>query len=197
MFFLAQPTEADIDRFLRSQEKMPYAYTEVGATDGTLPVTYVIDRNRIRLGSGRDTFERGVAAVRRWEMFNLGWVSICWPDTPIEVGRTVAVCATHFGFWSLHASRIVYVVDGELENVRRFGFAYGTLPDHAECGEERFSIEWNRADDSVWYDLLAFSRPNQLLSLVAYPVTRYFQKRFAADSKQAMWRAVNGDSRNG
>ncbi len=197
MFFLAKPTEADIDRFLRSQATLPYAYAEVGATDGTLPVTYVIDRNRIRLGNGPETFERGVAALRRWEMFNLGWAGVCWPDTPIEVGRTVAVRAEHFGFWSLHASRIVYVRDDEPGDVRRFGFAYGTLPDHAECGEERFSIEWDRRDDSVWYDLLAFSRPNQVPSLVAYPVTRYFQKRFAADSKQAMWRAVNGDSRNG
>jgi uncharacterized protein (UPF0548 family) len=25
--------------------------------------------------------------------------------------------------------------------VRRFGFAYGTLPDHVESGEERFTVE--------------------------------------------------------
>ena len=37
---------------------------------------------------------------------------------------------------------------------RKFGFAYGTLPDHAATGEERFLIEWNQDDDSVWYDIL-------------------------------------------
>jgi uncharacterized protein (UPF0548 family) len=28
--------------------------------------------------------------------------------------------------------------------MRRFGFAYGTLAQHAESGEERFTVEWNR-----------------------------------------------------
>ncbi len=28
-------------------------------------------------------------------------------------------------------------------------FRYGTLPDHAESGEERFAVDWNREDDSV------------------------------------------------
>jgi alpha-ketoglutarate-dependent taurine dioxygenase len=57
--------------------------------------------------------------------------------------------------------------DNTLEQpVRRFAFAYGTLAEHAESGEERFQVEW-REDDSVWYDILAFSRPNQLFSRTA------------------------------
>src|SRR5262245_46391050 len=43
--------------------------------------------------------------------------------------------------------------------VNRHGFASGTLPAHAESGEERFIVEWDRADGGVWYDILAFSRP--------------------------------------
>src|SRR5262249_32618585 len=31
--------------------------------------------------------------------------------------------------------------------VQRYGFAYGTLPEHAESGEERFSVGWDDADD--------------------------------------------------
>lgn len=38
----------------------------------------------------------------------------------------------------------------------RFGFAYGTLPSHAEIGEERFMVELR--DGAVWYDILAFSQ---------------------------------------
>ncbi len=62
--------------------------------------------------------------------------------------------------------------------MKRFGFAYGTLEDHAESGEERFLVEWNRENDEVWYDLLAFSRPNQFLSRTGYPFTRRAQKKF-------------------
>jgi uncharacterized protein (UPF0548 family) len=83
----------------------------------------------------------------------------------------------------------VYVVD-EQGPVQRFGFAYGTLPDHAESGEERFTVEWHGADGAVWYDILAFSRPQQLLPRLGYPFTRKLQRRFARDSAAAMRRAV-------
>jgi uncharacterized protein (UPF0548 family) len=74
--------------------------------------------------------------------------------------------------------------------VRRAGFAWGTLPAHVASGEERFLVEWQRADDTVWYDVLAFSRPNALLLKLGYPAMRLMQRRFARDSKAAMLRAV-------
>lgn len=55
----------------------------------------------------------------------------------------VAVLIRLYGWW-LNTSRIVYVIDdeeGDAGAVRRFGFAYGTLPAHAEAGEERFCVE--------------------------------------------------------
>jgi len=121
-------------------------------------------------------------------MFELGWVRLCWPDAPIAEGTTVAILVFHFGFWSLSAARIVYVLDEPPG--RRFGFAYGTLSEHAEKGEERFSVEW-RGDGSVWYELLAFSRPNHLLVRVARPLSRRLQRRFARDSLQAMLAATD------
>jgi len=96
------------------------------------------------------------------------------------------VLAHHLGIWSLNACRIVSVIEEEDE--RRFGFIYGTLPDHAERGQEQFTVSWQRSDDSVWYDILAYSRPNQLLSRIGYPITRLLQKRFARDSMRAMKR---------
>jgi hypothetical protein len=74
--------------------------------------------------------------------------------------------------------------------VRRCGFSYSTLPDHAESGEERFLVEWGRATGSVWYDILAFSRPRHLLARLGYPWVRRVQRRFARDSAAAMVRAV-------
>ena len=77
--------------------------------------------------------------------------------------------------------------------ITRFGFAYGTLPDHAGSGEERFLIEWDQADNSVWYDILAFSRPQHFLVRLGYPMVRRTQKRFGRESAAVMLRAVRND----
>jgi uncharacterized protein (UPF0548 family) len=51
-------------------------------------------------------------------------------------------------------------------------------------------VGWDEADDAVWYDILAFSRPQQFLARLGYPLARRLQKRFARDSAAAMRRAV-------
>ncbi len=138
----------------------------------------------IQLGTGAAAYERAKRAIRDWKMFEMPWVQLCWPDTPIEPGATVAVLVSHLGFWSLNFCRIIYVIE-ESAPIEKYGFAYGTLPDHAERGEERFTVEFDSRDQSVWYDIYAFSRPSPLARL-AYPFARHLQKRFARDSKSAM-----------
>jgi uncharacterized protein (UPF0548 family) len=107
---------------------------------------------------------------------------------PVILGAKVAVLISHFGFCSLNAARIVYLI-AESSSCEKYGFAYGTLPEHAELGEERFTVEFHSEDESVWYDLFAFSRPN-MAARIACPLTRSLQRRFAADSKITMKRAV-------
>jgi uncharacterized protein (UPF0548 family) len=51
-------------------------------------------------------------------------------------------------------------------------------------------IEWDQSDDSVWYDILAFSRPQHVLARLGYPVVRRLQKKFARDSAAVMQRGV-------
>jgi uncharacterized protein (UPF0548 family) len=189
VFLLAKPDRRQIARFLAAQRSRTFSYREVGASRRAAPSGYKVDHNRVQLGEGRAAFARAVDALRGWKPFDLGWVS-AHPDTaPLEPGITVAVRVRHFGFWSLNASRIVYTVDEEGPIVR-FGFAYGTLPDHAEQGEERFVVEWHHEDNSVWYDLFAFSRPNHPLARLGKPLARRLQRRFAADSKRSMARAA-------
>ena len=103
---------------------------------------------------------------------------------PVVTGQVVASRIQHFGFWSLNACRVVYTVEAP----RRIGFAYGTLQDHAECGEERFIVEWHE-DDSVWFHFLAFSKP-RFLARVGAPLTRSLQKRFAHEAMGAIQRRV-------
>ena len=192
MFLLGEPSEARISAFLRAQRDLSFSYSEVGATrEGGRPLAgYAVDHNRVRLGRGEVAFDRAVAALRAWRMFDVGWIRVFPPGAPIEVGTTVAVLARHLGFRSLNACRVVYVIDEDGGDVRRRGFAYGTLPDHGERGEERFTVEWHRGDGSVHYDIYAFSRPNLLLSKVGRPLARRLQRRFARDSMRAMVRAV-------
>lgn len=191
MVFTRKPHADDIRAFISTQRDKPFSYADVGATKTQPPGGYTVDHNRVQLGDGPAGFERAVHAIREWKMFAMPWVQLCWPDTPIEQGATVAVLVTHFGFWSLNAARIVYVVDEVDENGadKRFGFAYGTLPDHAERGEERFTVEFHAKDQSVWYDVCAISQPN-FLARLGYPFARHLQKRFARDSKNAMKNAV-------
>jgi uncharacterized protein (UPF0548 family) len=188
LLFWSKPTQVEINRFLDSQAQQRFSYTEIGQSRDVMPAGFTSDQNRIQLGIGAATFARAQAAVCAWKMFDYPRLTLCWPSTPIEVGRCVAVLVSHWGFWSLNAARIVYVID-EQGDVSRFGFAYGTLRDHAEIGEERFSVEWNHSDDSVWYDLRAFSRPGTLAKF-AYPFTRKLQREFGMESKKAMVRAV-------
>lgn len=189
MFLAHQPSNKEIREFISSQQGLPFSYSEVGATQGELPTGYTHDHNRIQLGKGRPVFQRAVAALRDWKQFELGWVNIVPSGVPVRVGATVAIQAKTFGVWSLSASRIVYVVN-EDETLTRFGFAYGTLPDHVEKGEERFLIEWNQTDDSVWYDILAFSQPRHPLVRLGFPLARMLQKRFARESLATMMSAV-------
>ena len=88
------------------------------------------------------------------------------------------------GMWWSIACRIVYVID-EQHPVRRFGFAYGTLPGHAESGEERFLVEMDE-NGAVWFDILAFSRSRHVLARIGNPIVRRLQKRFGRESAARM-----------
>lgn len=189
MFLLTRPDKVFIQNFIERCADDNFSYDEVGASFSGSPHEFNTDHNRIQLGQGPNDFEKAKAAIRSWKMFDLGWVELCWPDTPIEIGRNVAVLVNHFGFYSLNACRIVYLIN-EMADIQRFGFAYGTLTEHGETGEERFSVEFHPETGEVWYDLYAFSKPNHPLAKLGYPISRMLQKRFAADSKEAMKRAV-------
>ncbi|MBI3865618.1 MAG: DUF1990 domain-containing protein [Planctomycetia bacterium] len=190
MFTLKKPSQPDIRRFLSEQSRLEYTYSAVGATAGKPPAGFNVDHTRRQLGSGDRTFLAATQALQRWRQFRFSWLEAGPADTPIQTGEVVAVLARLGVLWSLNACRIVYVVD-ESGPIDRFGFAYGTLPGHVEMGEERFLVEWDHANDSVWYDILAFSRPRHPLARLAYPLARLLQKRFARDSAAAMLATAN------
>ena len=184
-----RPSVPSIREFLDRQARLPLTYAATGTLTGEPPPGYRANRARARLGRGAPAFDAARSALLGWEQFPRGWVELCFPDVPIEPGRVVAVLSRGLGVWWLNACRIVSVVDEEGPGAC-FGFAYATLPGHVATGEERFLVEWDRGDDAVWYDILAFSRPNHVLTRLGYPLVRRLQKRFGRDSAAAMRRAV-------
>ena len=197
MYQLTKPTDEQIRRVIASQARLDFTYPSIGATNnGDHPVGFLVDHNRIRLGSGQATFDAARQALIEWRHYRFDWIDLHRPAEEPQTGQTVGVLARALGIWVLNVCRLVYVVREDLP-LRRFAFAYGTLPEHAESGEERFQVEWRSEDDSVWYDLFAFSRPNQWLSRFAYPYMRHKQRQFGRESKLAMKTAVDRARKSG
>lgn len=182
MIALHLPVPKQVEQYLEVQAKLPHSYQPVGATAWPDPVKgFNNDRLRVELGRGAADFERAKEAIRRWRMFPDGWTQILPEAVPIQKNEVVAMYARSLGLWWRNACRIVYVVD----EPSRFGFAYGTLPGHIERGEELFQVLLD-ANDTVWYEIRAFSRPRHWLAWLGYPLTRYLQEKFRQDSAAQM-----------
>lgn len=197
MFTFRRPSDDRIRDLLTAQAGQPFSYSEVGASRGAPPAGYDFDQHESLLGSGDEAWRRARRSLAAWKMFPESMCRLCFPDAPLEPGSVVVVLIRTLGLWSASPARIVYAFDEQIERdgapVERFGFAYGTLPQHIERGEEIFSVE-RRADGSVWYCLAAFSRPRHILTRLGYPYARTQQARFRRLSGQAMQRAVASDT---
>jgi uncharacterized protein (UPF0548 family) len=185
VLFIRKPSPEVMRAFLLEQASHNFTYAAVGGTLTDPPARYALDHTRVKLGVGGKVFAIAKSALQGWHQFQLGWLEAWPPDTTIVKGQAIAILARSIGLWWLNACRIVAVIDDD-GPIRRFGFAYGTLPKHAGSGEERFLIEWDTSNGDVWYDILAFSRPRHFLVKLGYPIVRLTQKRFGRQSAIAM-----------
>lgn len=191
MFSFLNPSKAAIQRNLEIARDLPLSYgielnTQCGPQNLSVPEGFVCDNTRSEIGNGIEAFHAARAAFLKWRQFDLGWVRVANPAASIEPGQIVAVEAQALGLWSVNFSRIIYRID----EPTRFGFGYGTTPMHVERGEERFLLEFFPQSEAVYYDLLAVSKPANLLARLGYPYTRSRQRKFAIDSHTRMRRAV-------
>lgn len=154
---------------LADLDGLALTYPEVGATkDPVLPPGYHHVHATAYIGSGRDRFERAAEAVLRYGMLRGAGVRV-HATTPIAavgtsvLGRLGPIPAP---------CRVVYVLDEP--DLR--GFAYGTLPGHAESGEERFAVRYEPASGSVYAEVIAFSRHATWWSRLAGPGTALVQR---------------------
>ena len=146
----------------------PLTYDEVGATAGALPAGYHHVQKSAVIGHGRRRFDDAAAAVMRWGMLRGAGVRVNPSSEVAAVGSEVIV-----GIGPVRAPcRVVYVVD----EANRRGFAYGTLPGHAESGEEYFGVRYDPARDEVYAEVRAFSRHGTWWSRLAAPMTSLTQR---------------------
>ena len=185
---LLRPRSTDLQTLLGEQVDLDFTYTAIGATRRTPPSGFTVDHRRALLGRGEATWRRARQGLEAWRPYDADWLML-YPERPaLAAGSVVAVCARAQGLWFINCTRLIEVFD-ELDTdgaIHRFGFLYGTLPAHAECGEERFTVEWHRASDEVWFDIFAFSRPRHVLARIAPPLARRAQGRFARDAMHAL-----------
>jgi len=147
---------------------------------------YNVDQYSAILGNGDAVFEAAKGAIRGWKPFHLPWIRVV-PQSEPAPGVLVAVVVRIVGLWWTNVSRVLYTVD----DANSFGFAYGTLPIHAETGEELFMVERSADSGDVTYRVLAFSRPRHPLARLGYPLSRAAQRRFGAGSIEAMKNATS------
>src|SRR5229473_397542 len=192
MFFVRRPSREAIDRVVRASQELPLSYGPIGIVNGETPCRD-LDEAIVTIGRGRTDFDRARAALMAWKQFDIGWVETFPLHAPLEVGTVVAVLIQHLGFWSLNGCRVLYNVSGD----GCFGFAYGTVTNHAESGEELFDVFLDPESDEVRYRIRATSKPQAALARIAQPIVRALQARFRRDSAAVMKRAIETDGVRG
>lgn len=193
MFRLRRPSDAVIQRFLAASAELPLSYLPEGIALGA-PRGFKVDVSSVVIGQGEGAFRRAVAALDRWAHFELGWAELLPRHAAPQPGTVVAVKVRHLGFWSLNGCRVLYRV-GNTDGPEH-GFAYGTLANHAECGEEIFQVRHDPDSGEVRYEIRAVSKPQALLARLGFPITRALQAKFRRDSGRAMERAVGSPTRH-
>lgn len=188
MFLTHRPSQRELEEFIDQSRHLPLSYDPIGIAKQS-PAGFSVDEASAVIGKGERVFERARIAVTEWRHFELGWVELFPRGASIEPGSVVVVLVHHLGFWSLNGCRVVYGIR-DMESETSFGFAYGTLTNHAEMGEEIFEVLLEPESERVIYRIRAVSKPRAALARIGYPITRVFQERFRRDSIRALQRAI-------
>jgi uncharacterized protein (UPF0548 family) len=176
---LRKPSSERLHEWLKSWHDEPLSYAP------PLGNGFIADEHEVRLGSDDATYRAACEALEAWVMFP-DWAEMARQESKgQEVGQIVAMVTRICGLWWINPCRILRRCDSAITH----GFVYGTLPEHAECGEEQFVIE-KRVDGSAWYVIRAFSHPRHWMAWLAFPLARWWQCRFVRDSQKRMKQAA-------
>ncbi|HEX7135445.1 MAG TPA: DUF1990 domain-containing protein [Iamia sp.] len=166
---------AAAERILDRARATAPTYDFVGAllTTDPPPPDLVAERT---VGRGPDAFVRAVECLRPFGAQRA--VARVWPaGAVVEPGADVLVALGLGPVTVVAVDRVVGVVD----EPRRWGFAYGTLPGHIEVGEEAFVVS-HGDDDAVVVRITATAHValpgSRLLQHLLLPIQRRYAERY-------------------
>jgi uncharacterized protein (UPF0548 family) len=172
---------------LRDDRSVELTYSEIGATrDGNLPPGYRHVRGRARIGRGEQVYAAAVHALGSFDMQRGAGLKV---RTELAMAAEGATLAFGFGAGPLRLwapVRVVWLVNEPL----RYGYGYGTLPGHPEAGEEGFLVCLG-SDETVWFEVRAFSRPALWFVRAAEPLAALVQDRTNDKYRATIHRLAN------
>lgn len=188
VFSIRRPSDRRLARLAADQAGRALTYAEVGATPDRLPAGYVHYRAEVDLGRFEpELFRRAAAALGRWDVQRGAGLAV-FPDEPIRPGVVFALAVRLPAGYATAAGRVIRVID----QPGHFGFAYGTLPAHPECGEETFDLL--RENDRLLFRVIAFSRQRHPAARIGGPVARTIQRRVNRQYLTAMREIVRPEA---
>lgn len=164
-------SERERDGLLAEARAAAPTYDHVGSTlDPARWAAPGVRTRHLHVGRGDRTFQAARRALRTW-VPQAGIGAVVEPvGQPVETGATVLVVLRRGPLHVIAPDRIVAVVD----EARRFGFAYGTLPGHPERGEESFLVE-HLDDSTVRATIRVQAGPGTRPARAVAPVVRRLQ----------------------
>lgn len=124
------------------------------------------------VGHGPADWDAARDGLRAWAAHTGAGVAVTPLNEPLRDGATVVAQTSVGPLHVLIPCRVVYVVD----EPKRFGFAYATLPGHPENGEESFIVT-SDAEGAVTFTVSAHSRHAELLARLGSPVSGRVQRK--------------------
>lgn len=212
---ISKPDHSVLNRDVRKAKSSRPNHRQTGLIDvteqhplNTLQGLWKVDYDCVLVGKGRQAYSRAKEYVRQWKHMDLGWVDTNKP--PTQVGDVVVVMGKVLGLlWMRNPMTITFQEEQQAtipgrsvtagrqvpkssKKGMRYDIGNTTVEGHSLAGAERFSVQWCKEDDSVWYEILAVSRPATLLAIASYPLARFYQSKFRRDSTAAVQAAVGG-----
>jgi uncharacterized protein (UPF0548 family) len=179
---IIRPSDEQLMAIWEQQSTAPITYKHEGMTRGGPQRGFRHHRSSVSLATG--SFDAAKEALRNWGAQRGAGFGV-YPERPVARGMTVLVYGRLGPLYTSVCCRVVYVVDDK----DRWGFAYGTLPHHAERGEESFTVS-NDKDGTVTFTVESLSRPASALARLGSPMARVVQKRMTQRYLDAIRHAV-------
>lgn len=177
---------------LSAYRDAPLTYPEVGATrEGPMPEGYRVLDQHTEVGRGEPAFNALASALMAWDLQRTIGLRVSASAPSPVAGATVVSVLPLGPVGLLVPCRVVYT----LQEPRRVGFGYGSLPGHPLIGEERFSAECTN-DGRVMLRITSFSRPAGLARL-APPLANAGQMAINRRYARAGVRLARGSSPRG